>query len=234
MNSQQAFYAWSNSQQHFRRTLLGFNNHQEAVVLFLQQHAMLHSATLTGGVVWSFADEVVNGMQEEQLRSIPKGCEHSIAWLLWHIARTEDAAINLVLAGTDEVLHRDGWLPRLGIVYQDIGTAMSDADMRALSHAIDIPALLTYRVAVGQRTREVVQQTPMEVLKQSVETESIAHVKAKSVVVEAAHDVADYWGRHIKANLLLMPATRHSMTHLNEARRMHPKLKRTSSPRVGR
>jgi hypothetical protein len=226
MNSQQAFYAWSDSQQHFRRTLLGFNNHQEAVVLFLQQHAMLHSAALTEGAVWSFADDVVNGLREEQLRALPDGCEHSIAWLLWHVARTEDAAINLVLAGTEQVLHRDGWLPRLGVAYRDIGTAMSDADVRALSAAIDIPALLAYRLAVGQRTREVVQQTPMDVLQQSVEARRIARVKAESAVVEAAHDVAAYWGRHSKANLLLMPATRHGMTHLNEARRMRPKLRR--------
>jgi hypothetical protein len=104
---------------------------------------------------------------------------------------------------------------------------MSDADVRALSAAIDIAALLAYRLAVGQRTREVVQQTPMEVLKQPVEAERIARVKAEGAVVEASQDVAAYWGRHVKANLLLMPATRHGMTHLNEARRMHPKLKRT-------
>jgi hypothetical protein len=104
---------------------------------------------------------------------------------------------------------------------------MSDADVRALSDAIDIAALLAYRLAVGRRTREVVQQTPMDVLKQSVEAGRIARVKAESAVVEAAHDVAAYWGRHRKANLLLMPATRHGMTHLNEARRMRPKLKRT-------
>jgi hypothetical protein len=103
---------------------------------------------------------------------------------------------------------------------------MSDADVRALSTAIDIPALLAYRLAVGQRTREVGQQTNMEVLKQSVEAERIARVKSEGAVVETAHDVADYWGRHIKANLLLMPATRHSMTHLNEARRMRRQLQR--------
>jgi hypothetical protein len=226
MNSQQAFYTWSDAQQHFRRTLLAFNNHPEAISLFLHQHAMLHSATLTGGAIWSFADDLMNDLREEQLRAMPKRCQHSIVFLLWHVARTEDAAINLVLAGTDQVLHYDGWLPRLGIPYQDIGTAMSDVDLRALSTAIDIAALLAYRVAVGERTREVVQQTPMDVLQQSVEAERIARVKAEGVVVEAAHDVADYWGRHSKAHLLLIPATRHSMTHLNEARRMRPKLMR--------
>jgi hypothetical protein len=36
----------------------------------------------------------------------------------------------------------------------------------------------------------------------------------------------DYWGGHPAANLLLMPATRHSFVHLNEIKRMLPKLKR--------
>lgn len=225
MDTQQAFYAWSESQQRFRTILLGFNNHQEAVSLFLQQHAMLHSAALTGAD-WTFADAVVGGLSEKQLRVIPPRCEHSVAWLLWHVARTEDAAMNLALAGTDQVLHRDGWLPELGVAHLDIGTAMSDADVAALSESIDLPALLAYRLAVGKRTREVVQQTPVDVLKQPVEAERIERVKAGGIVIEAAHDVADFWGRHIKASLLLGAATRHLMTHLNEARRMRPKLKR--------
>jgi hypothetical protein len=36
----------------------------------------------------------------------------------------------------------------------------------------------------------------------------------------------EYWGGHPKTNLLLMPATRHSLVHFNEIGRMLPKLKK--------
>jgi hypothetical protein len=36
-------------------------------------------------------------------------------------------------------------------------------------------------------------------------------------VVEAARGIADYWSKRNVAGLLLMPATRHNLIHLNEA-----------------
>jgi hypothetical protein len=42
-------------------------------------------------------------------------------------------------------------------------------------------------------------------------------------VVEAAAGLLDYWGRRTIAGLLLMPATRHNIVHLNEAARIKQK-----------
>jgi hypothetical protein len=47
----------------------------------------------------------------------------------------------------------------------------------------------------------------------------------EGALVNAAADVGSYWSRHTKANLLLIPATRHAFTHLNEARRLRAKLR---------
>jgi len=63
-------------------------------------------------------------------------------------------------------------------------------------------------------------------LRQIVEAERIERVKAEGALVPAAYGVAEYWGRHTKGNLLLIPATRHSFTHLNEAGRVRQKLRR--------
>lgn len=33
---------------------------------------------------------------------------NSLVWLVWHMGRTEDVAVNLVVAGRDQVLERGG------------------------------------------------------------------------------------------------------------------------------
>jgi hypothetical protein len=216
---------WSDQQQHFRRLLLS-GRHTDAIHAFLEQHAMLHTASLVPGSRWSFQDEISADMTDDQLRQIPSGRLHSIAWLLWHIARTEDVTINLLLANTDQLLYADRWFERLTIPTRDIGTEMSATDITALSIHIDMAALRAYRQAVGQRTREIVQHVTAGELRQFVEVERIERVKAEGALVPAAYGVAEYWGRHTKGNLLLIPATRHSFTHLNEAGRVRQKLRR--------
>jgi hypothetical protein len=217
---------WSDQQQRFRRLLLLSDRHTEAIHAFLEQHAMLHTASLVPGSRWSFQDEISADLTDQQLRHIPSARLHSIAWLLWHSARTEDVTINLLLANTNQLLYAEHWFERLAIPTRDIGTEMTATDIAALSAQIDIAALCAYRQAVGRHAREVVQQVTAGELRQRVEAERIERVKAEGALVPAAYGVAEYWGRHSKANLLLIPATRHSFTHLNEAGRVRHKLRR--------
>ena len=217
---------WSDQQQYFRRLLIHSDRHTEAIHAFLQQHAMLHTASLVPDSRWSFQDEISSDLTAEQLRQIPSGRLHSVAWLLWHIARTEDVTMNVLLANTDQLLYADHWFEQLAIPARDIGTEMSAADITELSAQIDLSALRAYRLAVGQRTREIVQHVTAGELRQSVEPARIERVKAGGALVPAAYGVAEYWGRHTKGNLLLIPATRHSFTHLNEAGRVRQRLRR--------
>lgn len=57
---------------------------------------------------------VVDGLTEEQLAHRPGPDANSIAWLVWHIARGQDAQL-ASLAGTDEVWLRQGWVERFGL-----------------------------------------------------------------------------------------------------------------------
>jgi hypothetical protein len=61
-------------------------------------HAMLHSGKITQAGTWSFEDVILNDMVEDQIRRIPRHCDHSIVWILWHIARIEDLTINLLVS----------------------------------------------------------------------------------------------------------------------------------------
>jgi hypothetical protein len=204
-------------QTELRRLLSRSDQHEKAIELFLKHHAMLHSARMTQTESWSFEDEVLNDMTAEQVRRIPQNCDHSVAWLLWHIARCEDITMNLLMAGSPQVLHRDRWLEQMKITAQDTGNAMSREEIAQFSAVIDIEALRAYRVAVGRRTQEIVRQLAAEELKQKVDPARLQRVWDEGAVVEAARGIADYWGRRTIAGLLLMPATRHNIVHLNEA-----------------
>lgn len=66
---------------------------------FIRHHAESHSAAVSGrsGEVFH-EDWVFEGLGADQLRTQPYGL-NSIAWLIWHIARTEDVSANVLLLG---------------------------------------------------------------------------------------------------------------------------------------
>ena len=77
-------------------------------------------------------------------------------WLAWHMARTEDVAVNLVVAARTQVLD-DGWARRLDVGRRDTGTGMTDVEGAELTARADVLAVRAYRAALAARTREVVR-----------------------------------------------------------------------------
>lgn len=207
-------------QTELRRILTSFDQHDKAIQLFLSHHAMLHSAKMAQTESWSFEDAILNDLTEEQIRCIPRNCEHSVAWCIWHLSRIEDVAMNLLVAGSPQILHQDNWLGWMKVTARDTGNGMDEEGVANLSATIDIDALRAYRLAVGRRTRDIVMQLQSQELKQKVDPSNLQQVMDEGAVVEAAGWLMDYWGRLNIAGLLLMPATRHNIVHLNEALRL--------------
>ena len=197
----------------------------DAVERFLEQHARLHSAQANLGASWSYEDEIFNGLRDAQARTIPPKSEHSIAWMFWHIARIEDIAMNLLVAGNEQVFGQGDWQGRLKVSWCDSGNAMSTMEIAALSAAIDLPALRKYRAAVGCRTQEIVRGLQPQDLPRKVDARRIQRVRDEGAVLEAASGITDYWSKRTIAGLLLMPASRHILVHLNEALEIKGKCK---------
>lgn len=215
---------WQEQQQVFRECLFS-KQHNEAMRLFLSQHAMLHSAAMSDSGAWSFEDEVFDGLSDNQLRAQPAEGANSIAWLIWHIARIEDVTMNLLVAGRAQVLSDPGWLERLRLTRRDVGTSMGNAEVRAICDTIDISAMRAYRLAVGKRTREIILSLPPEEWWQPVSAASIQRLFDDDALAAGAYELAAIWGGWKKAGMLTMPASRHSFTHLNEAMRARKKLR---------
>jgi hypothetical protein len=125
--------------------------------------------------------------------------------------------MNLLVAGSPQVLNRENWLERMNVAIQHTGNAMDQAAVADLSSLINIEALRAYRLAVGRRTRQIVKALQPEDLKLKVEPACIQQVMEEGALVEQARGIADYWSKRDIAGLLLMPASRHPLVHLNEA-----------------
>ena len=125
--------------------------------------------------------------------------------------------MNLLVSGSSQVLNQDGWLDRTESPICHTGNEMDVASVAGFSGVVDIAALRAYRAAVGRRTREIVKQLEPEDLKRKVDPVHLQRVWDEGAVVEAARGIVDYWSKRDLAGLLLMPASRHLIVHLNEA-----------------
>ncbi len=208
---------WNQQQQLLRQALAKKDTHEQAVALFMQQHAQVHSAEMSGTGDQTFEDEVWQGLSETGARVVPAKEEHSIAWLFWHLTRIEDATMNVLLAGKPQMFMVEGWQSRLGVTAGEVGNAMSPEEMAALSAALNISALREYRVAVGRRTRENVRALPVGAFKNKVDPAGLELLLAEGAVNEGSRWLLDYWGGLTLGGLLLMPPTRHGLVHINEA-----------------
>jgi len=204
-------------QTELRKVMGKPDHHGRAIQLFMRQHAMLHSTKMVQTEPWSFEDAVLDDMTEQRIRRIPRNCDHSVAWIIWHIARIEDTTMNLLVAGSPQVLNQDNWQQQMNMETSSTGNAMDEKNVADLSARMDIPALRAYRAAVGRRTRQIVQTLQPEGLRNKVDPARIAQVMDEGAIVEAARGIAEYWSKRDIAGLLLMPATRHNLVHLNKA-----------------
>lgn len=210
-------------QTKLRHMLLSDDQYQNAFQLFFKQHAMLHSTSMAQTEPFSLEDEVFEDLSTDIARRIPGTSENSIIWNIWHIARIEDVAMNMLVAGSPQVFTRGDWQNKMEIDALDTGNAMPAEQIISLSHRINIPALRAYRVAVGRRTREIVSHLQPESLKVKVDPARLEEVKQAGAVIPAANGLLEYWSRRNIAGLMLMPATRHNLVHLNESLRLKEK-----------
>jgi len=214
---------WNKGQQNLRRELES-GNYKKAISQFLIQHAMVHRRMMSRMDVWSFEDELWQGLSEADARVIPPGGEHSIGWILFHIARIEDITMNMLVAGTPQLYRQEKWAKDLKSTIHHSANKMDDASVKRLSSNLDFSALREYRSAVGKRTREIVRKIHPGSFNQKVNPARLLKVLKEGAVIEEAVEIVNYWGNRTIAGMLLMPPTRHNFLHLNEAKRIKQKL----------
>lgn len=190
----------------------------DALQFFLKQHARLHSAAIGDAEGASLEDLVLDGLNEERLRLRPGEGLNSLAWLIWHMARTEDVLVNVVIAGRSQVLDDEDWLPRLRVPRRDIGTGMNEEEVSEFSSTVDVSALRTYRLSVGRRTQQVVGNLSPEELDEVVPASHLQKAVSEGAFAPNAGWVGErVWQGKTKGFLLGRNSIVHNALHLGEA-----------------
>jgi DinB superfamily len=157
-------------------------------------------------------------LTDDQMRRRPHPHLNSIAWLLWHMARSEDMGVNRLIANGPDVLTGDGWAARLDLSRRDMGTGMTDDEVVEFSARVNTVALRAYSAAVGRRTQELVRGLPAEALDEVPDPSHIHRVLVdEGVIGPNAGWVEQLYVGKPKGWLLFQLALRHPSGHLGQA-----------------
>jgi hypothetical protein len=130
--------------------------------LFLQRYNALYDFWLGG--VWEM-------VPDDLMRQRPHPRVNSIAWILWHLTRVEDAGLNRFVVDGAQVLDDGLWMEKMNLPIRHNGGDMNFAEVDDLSQRINLQALQDYSKAVQLRTREVVSQLTYDSLDSVMEEE---------------------------------------------------------------
>lgn len=150
--------------------------------LFTQRYDALTNFYLAG--IWEM-------VPHNLMRERPHPRVNSIAWILWHMTRAEDAGLSRFAADLPQELDEGDWMTRLNLPWRHNGSGMSMPEVDELSQRIDVEALQAYNAAVQVRTRAVVSQlTPAKLdetlgkdrLQTILVTEGLAHSEPEALL----------------------------------------------------
>jgi hypothetical protein len=174
----------------------------------------VHASDVSGHV---FPIQRIFGeLSDDQMRMRPGPRLNSLVWLLWHMARTEDAAVNPIVASRDQVLD-DEWMRRMNVPWRIIGTGMTDDEVTEMTGRADIAAVRAYRSAVGLRTREVVGTLRPEAWDEIVGVEDIRRAAAAGALRDWVEGATYPWIGWTRGDQLASSALRHNAAHIGEA-----------------
>ena len=215
---------WSTNHKQLRALLTERKDFQTTRELFFKQHQVLHSAEATGSNKWSFSEEIFSDLPLTDFQELPKGEEHTLLWILWHISRIEDITMRVLIADAEQEYMQGGWIKKLSSPIHHTGNNAPLEDMQILVNSIDPVLLLDYRNAVGRNTRNLVEKLDWDQLKMKVDPARLERLVREEAVLPEAEVLLAYWSKRKIFELLLMPPTRHNLVHLNEAWTIKNKL----------
>ncbi len=180
----------------------------DATQMFLIRHQRMHTRV----------DRLTDGLTEEQIREPVSPEANPLAWLLWHIARVEDASINLLIGDGPQVFN-EAWMRQLGVTRHDFGPGMTMAEVVALSAEIDLTALQAYWRAVGERTITVVSALSPAELDEVISPERIHWAVVDEHMVEGPMGtrLQEFWKDMTKGYCLVYLPFTHIYEHIGQA-----------------
>lgn len=213
---------WNENIKKLRSIILKPESIDESKKLALELHAMVHLSEMSGVSQKTFEDELWAGLDENKIKNATNEKGRTIAYGLWHSSRIEDITMNILVSGDEQVINTGNYIEKINSNISDTGNALNCDEILEFSKNININELRNYRIAVGRKTREIIKNLNASDMKRKFEKDSLNRILAEGAVldVEAANWLIDFWGKKNVAGIILMPATRHHVVHINESLRV--------------
>jgi hypothetical protein len=176
--------------------------------LFMHRYTPLTESYLEG--FW----QVVS---HDQMRQRPHPRLNSIAWVLWHITRVEDAGMNRFVMQQPQVLDSADWMVRMNLPWRHHGGEMTLAEVDQLSARIDLDGLYRYMQAVHMRTREIVSTIDQNMLAQPLNIAFVHQVVVdEELGLRNLDSLATHYASWDKGKCLMTFGLTHPFQHVGE------------------
>src|SRR6202166_2624952 len=136
-------------------------------------------------------EELTDGLTDEAAFFRPTGTPNSIAWLIWHSARVQDAQL-CDIAGIEEVWTRDGWVDRFGLDLPRDDTGYGHSADAVVKVRASAELLAGYYHAVHDMTLEFVETMTDADLDRIVDRRWDPPVTASARLVSIVDDCAQH------------------------------------------
>jgi hypothetical protein len=140
------------------------------------------------------ADELTDGLTDDEANYRPSPNANSIAWLIWHSARVQDIQL-APIAGVEQVWLSEGWVDRFGLDLprNDSGYGHQPEDAAKVQAPADL--LAGYYHAVHMLTLEYVASVTDDELARIVDRSWEPPVTASARLVSIVDDCAQHLGQ---------------------------------------
>jgi hypothetical protein len=219
---------WNPKQARLRSIIKKADDFQEAIDICLNLHSIVHMPEVSESGEFSFLEEVLSNVSDEGFKNYSSSNKgRTMAYNIWHITRIEDICANILIADDAQVFNTGSWLEKTGSTVTDTGNALTAEEIAEFSAKINREELMNYRAAVGKKTREIIKNLTPADMKRKMKEESIKRILDEKSVSEKPDAVwlVDFWGKKMVAGLLLLPITRHHVTHINDCLKIKKKIK---------
>ncbi|MBL4931165.1 DinB family protein [Clostridium paridis] len=210
---------WNEKLKLLKSIILKQDEFSEAIKLCLELHATVHASSMSHMNEKTFEDELWEGLNEEIIRTAINSKGRTIAYGIWHSTRIEDITMNLLVDDSEQVIDRGDFIKNINATIYDTGNELTEEEILEFSKQINIEELKRYRIEVGRRTEEIIKKLTTTDMKRKIPKERLQRVIDKKAVSEdeSAVWLIDFWGRKNVSGLILMPALRHHIVHINES-----------------
>jgi hypothetical protein len=178
------------------------------------------------GVRFMFENSIQSVFTPEQMKERIDDRGNSIAWLIWHAARTEDLVVQTLIKGEPQLLLDGDWSSRVGIDVSHIGTGLAEEEVGEFSKAINVQAADEYWKTVAKASFEWLKSISPEQLDEVIDVEKRLE-DVPDVVVGGNTALTQFWSNRTAAFLFQGPVISHGYIHIGQMQEIGGRLGRT-------